>query len=225
MPKAKRKAQSEGSDEGSSASKKDTGDSPKSPRKSGGQQPASSKDWTEAHWNMLNKAIEQIAVDHVAQIVESHPDLAPWKPKGRLQPKVRQLMRTAKGAGKGGHDSKDDDGGVGPSTPHKKAKLDHGEEQGANMADDGDNEEAGPSTPATSSSSKAKRKQNSSSKGKGKQAAAKEEAVDDEQEADEGAEAAEEANETERQMHGKEQSEADADVWDELTAIDDRLDG
>lgn len=154
-----------------------------------------------------------------------HSHQAPWKPKGRLQPKVRQLMRTAKGAGKGGHDSRDDDTGVGPSTPHKKAKLDHGEEQDANRANDGDEEEAGPSTPATSTSSKTKHNHDSSSKGKGKQVAAKEEAVDGEQEADEGAEAAEEANETERQMQGKDQGEADADVWNELTAIDDRLDG
>ncbi|CAO1629849.1 unnamed protein product [Sympodiomycopsis kandeliae] len=74
-----------------------TTSSPKKRKKTKSESPPFdyAEEWKDAHQTKLNKAITQIALENIAQIVKLEPDLLPWTSKSRLHPKVKQLMRSA----------------------------------------------------------------------------------------------------------------------------------
>ncbi|CDW96922.1 hypothetical protein [Sporisorium scitamineum] len=75
-----------------SPTKKQPSSAPTTPRSG---EPASS--WTPAHWADLNFAILKIVHDHSLELYDASPNLAPWRVKGRLLPKLRQLLKDAQG--------------------------------------------------------------------------------------------------------------------------------
>ncbi|KAJ9479799.1 Metal resistance protein YCF1 [Pseudozyma hubeiensis] len=80
-------------------------DGPKTPTKrqvssapaTPGQAGESLSNWSSDHWDDLNFAILKVALDHSAELYEASPSLNPWRFKGRLLVKVRQLMKDATG--------------------------------------------------------------------------------------------------------------------------------
>ncbi|KAJ1032442.1 hypothetical protein NDA16_000466 [Ustilago loliicola] len=75
--------------------KKEAGSGPSTPR-TPEQAPLASA-WSPDHWNDLNFAILKVVHDHASELYDASPSLLPWKVKGRLLVKLRQLMKEASG--------------------------------------------------------------------------------------------------------------------------------
>ncbi|KAJ1034077.1 hypothetical protein NDA18_000949 [Ustilago nuda] len=75
--------------------KKEPGSGPNTPRTPEHAPLAST--WSPDRWNDLNFAILKVVHDHASEIYDASPSLLPWKVKGRLLVKLRQLLKEASG--------------------------------------------------------------------------------------------------------------------------------
>ncbi|SPO43728.1 uncharacterized protein PSANT_01413 [Moesziomyces antarcticus] len=95
--KASRKVKAERNDLLKTPSKKEEAGSSSAAQRSPREQAPLASAWQPEHWDDLNFAILKVVHDHATELYDASPSLAPWRIKGRLLVKLRQLLKDAQG--------------------------------------------------------------------------------------------------------------------------------